>query len=177
MDLFAFTQATTVYFLPGTNHALIQGKSHNDYFRQRNYVNTEIINTTDSIIILDNISNAVITEDTYPDANVCHTMFSFIDDTDRTSYILDTGSNRTILNDVRKFKVFHPCNGNIKGIRRSSVSIQGTDTTYIPIKSNYGTVDYIKFPDAVFVPLSPFKLLPPQLFIPALWNAQHETHY
>ena len=121
MEIFAFTQDTTVYFLPGNNHALIQGKSPNDYFRQRKYVNTKIINTNDIITMLDNISNTVTADDAYPDANLCCTMFSFIDDTDRTSYILDTGANRTILNDVRKFKVFHPCNGNVKGIRRSSV--------------------------------------------------------
>ena len=59
----------------------------------------------------------------------------------------------------------------------SNVSIRVTGTTYISINSDDVTVGPIKFPDAVFVPLSPFNLLPPHLFITALWNAVHETNY
>ena len=47
----------------------------------------------------------------------------------------------------------------------------------ITIKSDYGTVDHIKIPDAVFVPSYPFNLLPPHIFIPDLQNAGHETNY
>ena len=38
----------------------------------------------------------------------------------------------------------------------SNVSIRVTGTTYISINSDDVTVGPIKFPDAVFVPLSPF---------------------
>ena len=57
-----------------------------------------------------------------------------------------------MLNDTRNFEVFHLCNVNIKGMRGSNVSIQGTGTTYTPIKSDDGTVDHIKVPYAVFLP-------------------------
>ena len=82
-----------------------------------------------------------------------------------------------MLNYLRQFKVFHTFNGKIKGIRWSNFSLLGTDTTYIPIKTYYVTVSHIKVPDAVFVPLSLFKLLSPQLFIPALRNSGQDTNY
>ena len=98
-------------------------------------------------------------------------MLSFIADTDSTSYFLDSGFNRIIINDVSQFKFFHPFNGNVKVIGGSNFSIQGTGITYIPINSGDLTVDYIKVPDTVFLPSSPFNLLPPQIFIPAFMNA------
>ena len=177
MDLFVFAQATIVYYLPGTTHALIQGESSNDSFCQCKYINTVICNNAYSISNLDNIPNTVTTDDVYLDANLLFTLFSFISDTNSTSYFLDPGSNHIIINDVRQFKVFQPCNSNAKDVVGSNVSIRGTDTTYIPIKYSYEKVDYIKVLDTVFVPLSPFKLLPPKLFIPELQNSGQKTDY
>ena len=85
MSLFAFAQATTVYPLPGTNHALIQVEYSDYFFCQCNYVNTAICNTTDIISALDNIANPVIAYNAYPDANLRCTPFSFMADTDSTS--------------------------------------------------------------------------------------------
>ena len=166
-----------MYTLPGTNHPLIQGYSSNDYFCQWKYIYTTIYNSTDINSDLDNISNPVTANDAYPDANFRCTPFIFISDTDSTTYVINTGANHIILNDLRQFKVFHSCNGNVKGIGGSNNSTRVTGTTYIPIKSNNGTVDYIKVPDAVFVPSSTFNLQPPHLFIPALWNTGHETDH
>ena len=113
---FIYAQAATVYSLPETDHSLIQGESYNGSLRQRKYINTAIRNTTDSISDLDNIANPFTAENAYPDANLCCTLFIFIDDTGSTSYVLGTGSNRIILNYVRQFKLFHPCKVNVKGI-------------------------------------------------------------
>ena len=121
MTLFVFVQATTVYSLPGTNHALIQGEYSNDSLRQCKYINTAIHNNFDSISLLENIANPVTADNDYPDANVRCTPFSFIADTDSTSYVLTNGDNNIILNYVRQFKVFHTCNGNVKGIGLSNI--------------------------------------------------------
>ena len=144
MGLFVFAQATTLYSLPVHNHSLIQGEYSNESFRQGKYVKTAICNTTDIVSVIGNISNTFTADNAYPYENLRRTTFSFLFDTDSTSYVLDTGANRIILNDLRQFKVSHPCNVNVKIIGGSNVSIRGTSTTYIPIKSNYVTVDYIK---------------------------------
>ena len=166
-----------VYSLPGTNHALIQGESSNGSFRQRKYVNTTVRSNTDIIRTLEKISNPVTTDNAYHDANLCCTPFSIKADTGSTSYFLYTGANHIIHNDVRYFKVFHPCNGNIKVIRGSNVSTRGTCTTYIPINSDDGTVDHIKVTDTVFVTSSPFNPLPPLICIPEIQNAGHKTNH
>ena len=54
--------------------------------------------------------------------------------------------------------------------------IRETGTTYIPIKYDDGTVDNIKVPDAVFVPLSSFNFIQSHLFIPALGNVGNENY-
>ena len=107
--------------------------------------------------------------------NLGCTLFISIADTGSTSHVLNTGVNCIILNDVSQFKVSRPCNGNIKGIGGSNVSIWGTGTTYIPIKSDDRIADHIKVTDAVFAPLSTFNFLPQQLFIPALINSRQKT--
>ena len=116
MDIFALNQSATVYSFPGTNHDLIQGESSNNSFRQLNYVNMATRNTTDSISPLDNISNPVTANNAYPDEKLRLTPFSSIYDTDSTSYVVGTGANCIILNDLIQFKVLHPCNINVKGI-------------------------------------------------------------
>ena len=63
MYLFMFGQATTVYSLPGHNHAVIQGEYSNDSFLQFKYVKTIICNTNDSISIILNISNPFTADD------------------------------------------------------------------------------------------------------------------
>ena len=110
------SQATTVYSLPGTKHALIQGESSNYSFLQGKYINTAIRNNTDSISARDNIANPVTNDNAYTSAKLRRTLFSFIADTYSTSYVLDNGSNLIILNDAMKFKVLHPCNDNVKCI-------------------------------------------------------------
>ena len=151
MDLFAFSQATTVYSLHGTNNYLIQGEPYNDTSRKRTNVNTAIRNTTDSISAIDNIANPVTDNNAYPDENLFRTPFSFISDINSNSYVFNTGANHIIINDLRQFKVFHSCNGNVKVVGGSNVSIWGTSTTYTPIKSYDGTVDHVKVPEAIFV--------------------------
>ena len=114
MALFAFAQATNVNSLPGTNHNLIQTGSSNDSFNKLKYVNPKNFNTNNSIDALENISNPFTADDDYLVTNLRYTMFSFISDTDSTLLVLDTEINRIILNNLRQFNVFHPCNENIK---------------------------------------------------------------
>ena len=176
MTLFAFSLATNVSSLPGTNYALIQGIYYNSSFCQRQYVNTPIWNNTDRIAAFENIYNPFTTDNVYPDANLHRTPSVFTYYTVSTSYVIDTGANSIILNYVRQFKFFHSCNSNVKGNGGSDISIRWTGITYIPIESDDVTVDRIKVPDTVFVPSSPFNLLPSQIFIPDLQNAGHVTY-
>ena len=125
----------------------------------------EICNTTDVISALENMSNQVTANYSYLDANLSLTLLNFTAGTHSNSYVLDAGDDHIILNDIRQFQVFHLCNGNVKVLGVSNVSIQGTFTTYIIIKSYNRTVNHIKVSNAVFVPLSPFNFLPPRLFI------------
>ena len=161
--------------LPETNHDIIQGESYNNSFRQCKYVNSEICNNTYIIIALDNFSNRVTDNNAYPDTKLRRIPSIFIYDINITSYVLNTEANHIILNDIRQFKDSHPCKSNVKGIGGSNVSIRVTGTTYIPIKYNNGTVDHIKFIGTVFVLLSPFNILPPHKFIPALRKVGHKT--
>ena len=60
-----------------------------------------MLNNTDGISAFDNIDNPVTSDDAYPDANLHCTPFSFIADTNRTTYVIDNGSSLIILNDIK----------------------------------------------------------------------------
>jgi hypothetical protein len=91
--------------------------------------------------------------------------YCFIADTDSVPYVLDTGANRVILNDVKLLKEFQPCTGSVKGIGGDPVTLGGVGSLRLPLKSDDGKVNYVTVDDAVYVPTSPYNLVPPQILI------------
>jgi hypothetical protein len=110
----------------------------------------------DEPIALDGITSA-------PDAKLKNLPYCFIADTDSVTYVLDTGANRLIINNAKLFAKFAASNGRVKGIGGDPVQILGTGSVRIPLKSGDGKVDHVSFDDAVYVPTSPYNLLPKQI--------------
>jgi hypothetical protein len=160
--LFSFASVPRVYAIPGTNHALIPGGSSLDRHQQHNYVDTMVNSAVaansdpDEPIALDGIASA-------PDSKLKNLPYCFVADTDSVAYVLDTGANRLIINNAKLFAKFTASNGRVKGIGGDPVQILGTGSVRIPLKSDDGKVDYVSFDDAVYVPTSPYNLLPPQI--------------
>ena len=59
-------------------------------------------------------------------------------------------------------------NADIKGIGGKATVIKGVGTILIRLESDDGRCDSITIHDAVYVPSSPYNLLPPQLLITKL---------
>ena len=53
----------------------------------------------------------------------------------------------------------------------------GTGAVRLPLKSDNGTIDTIAIPDAVYIPTSPFNLVPPQLLVRLLKNSGYQCDY
>ena len=156
-----------VYALLGTNHAIINEPSK-DIARQRAYIETIIHNMTNQ----QSQANECNIHVNAPDEDIDHktlrnTPHSFITDTDSYTYLLDSGANRFIVNDAKMLKQFTATRASVKGISGTSVAIQGTGQHRLTIKSDNDHQTNIHV-EAVFVPLSPYNVIPPQLLIHAL---------
>jgi hypothetical protein len=114
------------------------------------------------------------------DANRWTTPYCFIADTDSIPYIVDSGANRVILNNAKLFKSFKAQRGAVKGVGGNPVSIIGTGTLEQSLQSDEGIVDKIEIDNAVYVPSSPYNLIPPQLLINQLkrvhYDVEHAKH-
>ena len=84
-------------------------------------------------------------------------------DTESFPYLIDTTANRVIVNNIKLLYNFKAIRGGVKGVGGTSVSIRGIGYLSLPLQSGYGAVDYVCIQDAVYVPSSPFNLLPPQI--------------
>jgi hypothetical protein len=164
---------STYYLLPGTNHAVIIGDSSNDALRQYAYIQTAINDAAANHPVSPD-PDATKTSD-LPTANAAEAdnlrqaPYCFVADTDSIPYVIDTGANRVIINNAKLFHEFRPTNGKVKGIGGTPVSLNGIGTVKLPLRSDDGTVDQVILRNAVYVPSSPFNLIPPQLLI-AEWK-------
>jgi hypothetical protein len=163
--LFALAQPASIFALPGTNHVLVNEPSL-DSFRQ------QALQTT----VVDNITRAVPASSfalpTTDDAkSLPTTPYCFAFDTDSVPYVLDTGANRMIVNNPKLLRDFRPTQGGVKGVGGTLVSIQGTGVCRIPLHTDNGNADIIDIHNAIYVPTSPFNLVPPQLLIASLKQA------
>ena len=163
LSCLSLRQSSFVYALPGTNHALISSESSADSHRQQAYVRSIISNLTGSAGAPPSDLNPATSLSPPPELR--NTPHCFVADTDSTPYIVDTGANRVILNDVKLFTKFHPITGSVNGIGGSPVTIRGVGEVRLPLRADDGTVDCITIPDAAYVPTSPYHLLPPQLLV------------
>jgi hypothetical protein len=110
-----------------------------------------------------------------PDAKLRCLPYCFVADTDSIPFVLDTGANRMIINNVKLFKHFKSRKGNVKGIGGAPVKLFGGGTVRISLKADDGTVlTDVDIDDAVYVPTSPFNLIPPQILISKM---RHDGHY
>ena len=103
--------------------------------------------------------------------------YCFIADTDSVSYVMDTGANRIIVNDVKHLKGLIPSNDKVKGIGGSCVRIAGSGKLSLPLKSDDGKTTIIRKLNAVYVPTSPFNLIPPQILIKEMKRQRFQVHY
>jgi hypothetical protein len=167
-----FRPSTAVYILPGTNHAIISGGAPSlDSVRQQHLIDTVIqVSTTSN----DEPYFALPIEGASPPESLPTQPYCFVADTDSFPFVLDSGANRFIVNDPTLFSSFKPKLGLVKGIGGSPVPLTGTGTIRLPLKSDSGTIDTVTIDDAVYIPTSPFNLVPPQLLIRHLNKSQYD---
>ena len=161
-SLFAISRVDVAYSLPGTPHMLIPTASL-DSTRQNQLRDTVIANTATTsppqAFPSVDAANSPITD------AIPTTPFCFVADTDSARFTLDTGANRIIVNDVKLLDDFQSVSGDVKGIGGTPVAIKGVGTCRIPLPCDDGSYNTIPIHDAVYVPSSPFNLIPPQLLI------------
>lgn len=175
LSLFALSAATTptVHSLPGGKYAFISGRTSLDKTRQEGYIRTVIQQAVDSVPSPnDTAPHAMPTDANVPlDDPIASRPFCFVADTDSFPFVLDSGANRFIVNDATLFRTFEKQNGHVKGIGGKTVPLIGTGTIRLPLKSDDGAIDSILIKDAVYIPTSPFNLVPPQLLLRKLKEA------
>ena len=86
-------------------------------------------------------------------------------DIDSIPYLIDTGANRIIVNDLKLLANFKSVRGGVKGVRGTAVLIYGIGALSMSLQADDGSVDKISIEGAVYVPSSPFNLIPPQLLV------------
>lgn len=101
----------------------------------------------------------------------------FITDTDSRSYIIDTWTNRVIVDDSTLLKGINIGTSQGKGISGTKVKISRTGNLSIPLKYDDGHFDLLPNMDAVLVPSSPYNLLPPRLLITHMRSSGYIIHH
>ena len=86
-------------------------------------------------------------------------------DTDSAEFIIDLGANRIIVNDAKLLTNMCIIYDKIKDVEGHCIRIKCAGYLTLALKSDKGNVDIIRNLDAVYVPRSPYNLLPPQLII------------
>ena len=168
--LYLFSATPSVHAVPGTNHVLFKGHTSLDKTRQHKYVDT-IINKLekDNNIITKSASNTISEAAALPSPlstrGLQQEPYCFVVDTDSIPYIIDTGANRIIVNDARHLQDLVATSDKIKGIGGKCVRIAGVGKLSLPLTSDDGSIDVISGLNAVYVPSSPYNLIPPQILI------------
>ena len=79
----------------------------------------------------------------------------FVADTDSTNFVIDTGTNRIIVNDASLLCDFQAMEGGIKGVGGNPTKITGTGSLPIQLPWDDQTTSQVTLKDAVLVPSSP----------------------
>jgi hypothetical protein len=175
MMLFTFSSASLVDALPGTNHPIIPGEASLDLTRQRAYVNAAVNASVSTSSGPTDPTALDATAKNSPDAKLLRCLpYCFVADTNSIPFVLDTGANRVIINNVKLFKHFKSRKGNVKGIGGAPVKLFGGGTVKISLMADDGTVTDVDIDDAVYDPTSPFNLIPPQIIISKI---RHDGQY
>ena len=106
---------------------------------------------------------------------------AFVADTDSKEFCLDSAANRVIVNDPKLLCDFQTVSSpGVKGIGGTPVKVLGVGTLHLSLQSDSGQVDKFRLPPAVYVPTSPYNLVPPQILFTAMreqgYNPQRFSH-
>ena len=111
------------------------------------------------------VATPSLDDEPVPDNELCYTPYIFVADNNSVPYLIDATANLVIVNNIKLLSRFKAIHFGVKGFGGTSVSIHGNFFLSLPLQSDAGTVDSICIHDAVYVPSSPFNLLPPQILI------------
>ena len=145
-----------------------------DTFRQQS-LQQIVISQTTSPFDVESHSIALGANDVQPEPSVCQEPFCFITDTDRTAFVIDTGDNWVIVKDSKLLHNFQACSGGVKGVGGNPVSVLGKGSCRINLRADDDLSESIAMHDSVYVPTSPFNLLPPQLLVSNLKKSNYEV--
>ena len=135
-----------------------------DTFRQLSLQRT-VISQTMSLFNVYLNSIALDADDLQPGPSLRQETFCFISDTDSTSFVIDNGSNLFIVKDSKLLHNLQACSGGVKVVGVNHVSIIGKGSCWVNLQADNYLSDSIDMHDAVYVPTSPFNILPPQLLV------------
>ena len=105
-----------------------------------------------------------------------NTPHCFVTDTDSCTYLLDSGANRFIVNDAKMLHQFTTTKASVKGISGTSTAIQGIGKLQLLLKYDDNRNTTVNM-NAVFVPSSPYNIIPPQLLILALKDNKYKVKF
>ena len=160
------------YILPGTNHALIQ-KPSQDHHRQSNYVKTVVTNASSTVPSC-NHAHSDGKPCTHKVIRVRSQPHCFIVDTDSVGFIFDSGSNAVIVQNKNLLTDFRPTRSSVKGVGGSRTAAHGIGVLPLQLQADDGTAHIVRM-KAVYVPSSPYNLLPPQLVVRSLRHSGYQA--
>jgi hypothetical protein len=82
-------------------------------------------------------------------------------------FLVDSGANAVIVNDVTLLTDFHSSTGGVKGIGGLSIALKASGRCAVPLHFDDGSTHTVTMP-AVYVPTSPYNIVPPQLLVKEL---------
>jgi hypothetical protein len=162
---FLFCKTTSVYAIPGTSHALISEPSL-DASRQDSLRETVIHNTV-SQSDEELLHTAPDSGSLSPPSSLPANPHCFVVDTDSHMFLVDSGANAVIVNDVTLLTNFHSSTGGVKGIGGLTIALKGSGRCAVPLHFDDGSTYTVTMP-AVYVPTSPYNIVPPQLMVKEL---------
>ena len=166
LSIFMGRTPHNVYAIPGSNHAIMPDTPSKDLVRQQNYVDTVVKNISGSHpgTILNASDNISSQSQHFDKKTQCYPR-CFIVDTDSISFIIDTGTNRFIVNDAIIINDYKPSNTRVKGISGDPAIAPGTGFVNLKLRSDDGEVIRIEKIPVVHVTSCPYNLFLPQLLI------------
>ena len=141
------------YPLPGSDYCLVTGSSHN--ITQQNHYVHNIISQSSGYQSVAKPSVSLHSGTRPLEPRIQQESFPFIADTDSQQFVIDSGSNRIIVNDASLLNNLRVTTDKIKGIGGSPVQVTGGEKSNLTLQSDGGQVSQINNLDAVLVPSSP----------------------
>ena len=156
------------YSLPGSDYRLVTGSSQNITQQNHHVQNITSQSSGYQSVAKPSVSLHSGTRDL--ELRISHEPFSYIVDTDSHQFVIDSGSNRIIVNNASLLNNLHVTADQINGIGGSPVQVTGGEKLNLTLKSDGDQVSHINNLDAVLVPSSPYNLIPPQLLVTQIKN-------